>query len=32
VRIKIDENLPAEIARELNGLGHDTDTSVDEGG
>ncbi|BAS27989.1 DUF5615 family PIN-like protein [Limnochorda pilosa] len=30
MRIKIDENLPTDLARELAGLGHDVDTVRDE--
>jgi predicted nuclease of predicted toxin-antitoxin system len=31
MRIKLDENLPAELADDLRGLGHLVDTVVDEG-
>jgi predicted nuclease of predicted toxin-antitoxin system len=31
VRIKLDENIPARLARDLGDLGHDVETVVDEG-
>jgi len=31
VRLKLDENLPVELAAEIRGMGHDTDTVADEG-
>jgi predicted nuclease of predicted toxin-antitoxin system len=30
VKIKLDENLPSELATDLRAFGHDTDTVVDE--
>jgi predicted nuclease of predicted toxin-antitoxin system len=31
VKLKLDENLPAELATDLRALGHDADTVIDEG-
>ena len=31
MRFKLDENLPVELAAEMRGMGHDTDTVADEG-
>lgn len=31
MRLKLDENLPLELAAELRAMGHDTDTVADEG-